>query len=150
MVTTVIPSRADAAIDVPPPATARRLNNQIARAFRGTYGARTGLRTIVRLTTHQMLLAGTPRDAIQRTLEWMQKNGAQAIGDRTPKGFRGEDDLLFVEAVKHSLPMFSPEGVMTERGAAIVRTLLDGSNPKIKSASIDLSRTYTNEFVHGR
>jgi sulfonate transport system substrate-binding protein len=88
--------------------------------------------------------------AIQRTLEWMQKNGAQAIGDRTPKTFRGEDDLLFVEAVRNSLPMFSPDGVMTERGAAIVRTLLDGSNEKIKSASIELARTYTNEFVRGR
>jgi hypothetical protein len=68
-VTTALPSRADAATDLPPAATARRLNNQIARAFRGTYGARTGLRTIVRLTTLQMLQAGTPRDAIQRTLE---------------------------------------------------------------------------------
>jgi NitT/TauT family transport system substrate-binding protein len=88
--------------------------------------------------------------AIRRTLEWMQKSGAQAIGDRTPKTFRGEDDLLFVESVKSSLPMFSPDGVMTERGAAIVRTLLDGSNPKVKAASIDLSLTYTNEFVNGR
>ncbi|MDB4878461.1 MAG: hypothetical protein JWM41_4907 [Gemmatimonadetes bacterium] len=66
---TALTSRADAATDIPPAATARRLNNQIARAFRGTYGARTGLRTIVRLTTHQMLQSGMPRDAIQRTLE---------------------------------------------------------------------------------
>jgi hypothetical protein len=68
--------------DAPPPATARRLNNQIARAFRGTYGARTGLRTIVRLTTRQMLQAGMPRDAIQRTLELCVLNHpARAVRD---------------------------------------------------------------------
>jgi NitT/TauT family transport system substrate-binding protein len=88
--------------------------------------------------------------AIRKTLAWMQQNGPQAIGDKTPKSFRGEDDALYVEAVKNSLPMFSPDGVMTERGAAIVRTLLAGSNEKIKAASIDLSATYTNEFVNGR
>ena len=66
--TPVSPSPSDVA-DAPPPGTARRLNNQIARAFRGTYGARTGLRTIVRLTTLQMLQAGTPRATIQRTIE---------------------------------------------------------------------------------
>lgn len=77
-----MPSRADSATDIPPAATARRLNNQIARAFRGTYGARTGLRTIVRLTTRQMLLAGTPRDAIQRTLETCVLNHpARLLGD---------------------------------------------------------------------
>ena len=68
VVTPVYQSPADA-IDAPPPGTARRLNNQIARAFRGTYGARTGLRTIVRLTTLQMLQSGTSRASIQRTIE---------------------------------------------------------------------------------
>lgn len=67
--TQLIPTGAAPAAEAPPAATARRLSNQIARAFRGTYGARTGLRTIVRLTTQQMLLAGTSRDSIQRTLE---------------------------------------------------------------------------------
>jgi hypothetical protein len=69
VVTSATPPGADDAIDVPPAATARRLSNQIARAFRGTYGARTGLRTIVRLTTQQMLLAGNSPDTIRRTLE---------------------------------------------------------------------------------
>ncbi len=53
--------------------------------------------------------------AVGRTLEWMQKNGAQAIGDRMPKAFRGEDDGLFVEAVKNSLPMFSPDEFVSGR-----------------------------------
>ncbi len=52
-----------------PYAAARRLSNQISRAFRGTYGARTGLRTIVRSVTRQMLVAGSSPDAVARTIE---------------------------------------------------------------------------------
>lgn len=77
-VTNVNSTNDDAAL----PGTARRLNNQIARAFRGTYGARTGLRMIVRLTTRRMLQAGTPRDMIQRTIEQSVLNHpARAIRD---------------------------------------------------------------------
>jgi sulfonate transport system substrate-binding protein len=88
--------------------------------------------------------------AITRTLHWMQTHSPREIADRTPKTFRGEDDALYVEALKASLPMFSPDGLMTADGAAQVRTLLAGSMEKVRGASIDMSKTYTNEFVNGR
>ena len=46
----------------------RRLSNQVARAYRGTYGARTGLRTIVRAMSTQMLRAGASAEAVARAL----------------------------------------------------------------------------------
>lgn len=52
-----------------PDVAARRLSNQIARAFRGTYGARTGLRTIARAVAQQMLDAGSTQEAIALTFE---------------------------------------------------------------------------------
>jgi NitT/TauT family transport system substrate-binding protein len=88
--------------------------------------------------------------AIAKTLRWMQTHSAQEIADRTPKSVRGEDEALYVEALKASLPMFSPDGVMAADGAAQVRTLLAESMDTVRGASIDLSKTYTNEFVHGR
>ena len=88
--------------------------------------------------------------AITRTLAWMQTHTPQEIADRTPKTFRGEDDALYVEALKASMPMFSPDGVMPAEGTEVVRTLLAGSMEKVKHATIDVSKTYTNEFVHGR
>jgi NitT/TauT family transport system substrate-binding protein len=88
--------------------------------------------------------------AITRTLQWMQSHSPQEITDKTPKTFRGEDDALYVEALKASLPMFSPDGVMAADGAAQVRTLLAGSMETVRGASIDVSKTYTNEFVNGR
>jgi hypothetical protein len=51
-----------------PKAARRRLSNQVARAYRGTYGARTGLRTLVRAMSVQMLRAGSSPEAIARAL----------------------------------------------------------------------------------
>jgi hypothetical protein len=48
------------------------------------------------------------------------------------------------------MPMFSPDGTMDLKGAEAVKTLLAGSMEKVRAADIDLSKTYTNEFIHGR
>jgi CheY-like chemotaxis protein len=52
-----------------PAAGGRRLSNQIGRAFRGTFGAKTGLRTIVRSVAAQMLAAGATPESVERALE---------------------------------------------------------------------------------
>ena len=88
--------------------------------------------------------------AIVRTLQWMHAHSAQEIAAKTPKALRGEDDALFVESLTNSMPMFSTDGVMPADGAAEVRTLLAASMEKVRDATIDLSRTYTNELVNGR
>jgi len=88
--------------------------------------------------------------AILRTLQWMHAHSPQEIADKTPKTFRGEDDALYVDAVKSSMPMFSPDGSMDRRGAEAVKTLLAGSMEKVRTAEIDVSKTYTNEFINGR
>jgi len=88
--------------------------------------------------------------AIVRTLAWMQAHTPQEIADKMPREFRGEDDALYVEALTHSMPMFSPDGAMAADGAGAVRTLLADSMEKVRGASIDVSKTYTNDFLHGR
>ena len=85
--------------------------------------------------------------AIVQTLHWMQEHSDEEIADKTPPALRGEDLALYVEALKNSRAMFSTDGVMPAEGAAAVREVLAASNPKVKSAAITLSRTYTNEFV---
>ena len=80
----------------------------------------------------------------------MHAHSPQEIAEKTPKSFRGEDDALYVEALTSSMPMFSPDGSMAADGAEAVHTLLAGSMEKVKAANIDLAKTYTNEFIHGR
>ena len=57
---------------------------------------------------------------------------------------------IYVEALKASMPMFSPDGMMEAEGTEVVRTLLASSVDKVRGATIDVSKTYTNEFIHGR
>jgi len=88
--------------------------------------------------------------AIVRTLQWMQSHPPTEIMSKAPKEFRGEDDALYAEAIQHSMTMFSPDGAMADDGAQAVHKLLSESVEKVRAAKIDLSRTYTNEFIHGR
>jgi NitT/TauT family transport system substrate-binding protein len=88
--------------------------------------------------------------AITRTLAWMQQHTPQEIADKTPRTFRGDDDALYVEALKASMPMFSPDGMMEAEGTEVVRTLLASSMDKVRGATIDVSKTYTNAFIAGR
>jgi NitT/TauT family transport system substrate-binding protein len=95
-------------------------------------------------------VAGRLARAMRRTLEWMHAHSASEIAAKTPKSLRGEDDALYVEALESSREMFSTDGKMTLDGPAAVRTLLAGSMDKVRDATIDLSKTYTNELVDGR
>jgi NitT/TauT family transport system substrate-binding protein len=94
--------------------------------------------------------AGRLARAIRRTLEWLQTHTPQEITERTPPDFRGADPALYADAVKNTMSMFSPDGLMAPEGAEAVRVLLAQSIEKVRNASIDLSKTYTNEFVNGR
>ena len=88
--------------------------------------------------------------AIVRTLDWMRTHSEEEIAAQTPVALRGEDVALYVEALKNSRPMFSTDGVMPATGAAAVRDVLARSMDKVRGAAIDLSKTYTNEFVGQR
>ena len=80
----------------------------------------------------------------------MHSHTPEEIAGRTPRAFRGEDEALYVESLKSSMPMFSPNGMMDADGPRAVRTLLSESMDKVRGATIDLSKTYTNEFINGR
>jgi NitT/TauT family transport system substrate-binding protein len=88
--------------------------------------------------------------AIRRTLQWMHAHSPQEIAQKTPKSLRGDDDELYVHALSNSMPMFSTDGVMSLDGARAVRTLLAESMSKVRDASIDLTKTFTNELLDGR
>ena len=85
--------------------------------------------------------------AITRTLRWMQAHTPEEIASRTPRAYRGENEGLYVDAIRNSMPMFSPDGVMDAEGPQAVRSLLEGSMEKVRAARIDLSKTYTNDFI---
>jgi sulfonate transport system substrate-binding protein len=88
--------------------------------------------------------------AIVKTLDWMRTHSEEDIAARTPAALRGADVALYVDALKSSRAMFSTDGVMSSDGAAAVHRLLAASMPKVRAATIDLPKTYTNDFVLAR
>ena len=84
-----------------PGAAARRLSNQIDRAFRGTYGARTGLRTIVQMVTRQMLVAGASRESIAQAMEELVLNHpARQVGDPRNVVTGEQQSVMLVDLVR--------------------------------------------------
>jgi len=56
-------------------------------------------------------------------------------------------DRVVIAALKNTLPMYSETGRMDPKGAAAVLAVFAKSSPDVAKANIDLSKTYTNEFV---
>jgi NitT/TauT family transport system substrate-binding protein len=123
-----------------------------------------GVKQAFETTTYPASVLYAPADWIQKnhgaaehlaramvhTLGWMHSHSPEEIAEKAPKALRGDDDAVYVEAVRNSMQMFSPDGVMDRAGAEAVHKLLAQSIDKVRTASIDLSQTYTNDLVHGR
>jgi NitT/TauT family transport system substrate-binding protein len=92
--------------------------------------------------------AGKLTHAFVRTLKFIQTHSAEEIADKMPADYYGGDKTLYVAAMKASLPMFSPDGKMPADGPETVLKVMTAFNPNIKGKHIDLSKTYTNEFVN--
>ena len=87
--------------------------------------------------------------AIRRTLQWIQEHDAREIAEKMPAEFRGDDLETYVEAIEHTIPMFSPDGTMHDDGPGAVKEVLSLSLEEVRQADVDVQQTYTNEFVSG-
>src|SRR5450830_1257423 len=99
------------------------------------------------LQTHQAEATKLAR-AFVKTLKFIQTHSAEEIADKMPPDYYGGNKKLYVQALKASLPMYSPDGKIPPEGAEVVLKVMSGFNPNIKGKKIDLSKTYTNEFVN--
>jgi NitT/TauT family transport system substrate-binding protein len=86
-------------------------------------------------------------NAFVKTLQWMSKHSASDIAAKMPADYSQGDKTLYAGAIKSTLPMFTEDGVMPENGPETVEKVLKAFNPNIKNANVDLSKTYTTEFV---
>jgi NitT/TauT family transport system substrate-binding protein len=85
--------------------------------------------------------------AIVSTLKWIHTHSAEEITDKMPVELVGKDKALYIAALKNTLPMYSQTGRMDPKGAQAVLDVFSQSVPAIRDAKIDLSKTYTNEYV---
>ena len=85
--------------------------------------------------------------AFAKTMAYIGSHSAEQIAELMPKDYYGSDKALYVEALKASLPMFTKDGAMPAGGPETVLKVLSAYKPQVKSAHIDLSKTYTNAFL---
>jgi hypothetical protein len=82
----------------------RRLANQVARAYRGTYGARTGLRSLGRLVALRMIGEGWSSEAVTAALARVVLDHSGAAGDEHKNLVTGETrSTELVEVMRRSV-----------------------------------------------
>ncbi|MFJ8106607.1 ABC transporter substrate-binding protein [Streptomyces sp. NPDC096132] len=86
-------------------------------------------------------------NAFVKTLKWMSTHSASEIADKMPADYSQGNKTLYAVAIKSTLPMFTKDGVMPTEGPETVEKVLKAFNPNIQKADVDLSKTYTTEFV---
>jgi NitT/TauT family transport system substrate-binding protein len=86
-------------------------------------------------------------NAMVRALKWIQKAGPSDIIKAVPESYLLGDRALYIAAFLKVREAISPDGSIPEAGPATALKTLQAFDPELASKKIDLSRTYTNEFV---
>jgi NitT/TauT family transport system substrate-binding protein len=88
-------------------------------------------------------------NAFVKTLHWIHAHSPAEIAAKMPADFAGSDKSLYVKAIGDSIGMFNADGHMPADGAANVLNVLAQFSPNVagKKDTVDLSKTYTTEFV---
>lgn len=85
--------------------------------------------------------------AVLRSLAWIREHSPEEILAQIPSESRAGDPAAEIAAIKLAKPMYSIDGRIKPDSAEAVRKVLAGSIEKVRDAKLDLSRTYTNEFL---
>jgi NitT/TauT family transport system substrate-binding protein len=84
--------------------------------------------------------------AIVSTLKWIHSHTPEEIMNKMPPEMT-KDKEQYLAALKNTIPMYSETGRMDPKGASAVLAVFSQSSPEVAKANIDLSKTYTNDFV---
>ena len=104
------------------------------------------------LYTTQAWLGAHPQDAahlaraLRKTLDWMRTHTPEEIFEKLPASFRTGDRAGDLAGLRSLQDMLSRDGKMDPAAPAVVRKVLGTSIAAIRTASIDLSKTYSNEI----
>jgi NitT/TauT family transport system substrate-binding protein len=88
--------------------------------------------------------------AVQSAMQWMRTHSAEEIRARMPESLRISDHEAELQAIRQAKDTLSPDGSIAPEAAETVRRYVAAYNDKVRNTRIDLSHTYTNDFVAGR
>ncbi len=86
-------------------------------------------------------------NAFVKTLKFISTHSAEEIAAKMPKDYYAGDKEMYIKALADGKGMFTSDGVMPEGGPETVLAVLSGFSKSLQGKQIDLSKTYTTEFV---
>jgi NitT/TauT family transport system substrate-binding protein len=87
-------------------------------------------------------------NAYVATLKWIQSHTAAQIADEMPADYyAGVGKAAYIKALDGEKGIFNPTGIMPTGGPKTCLAVLSAFNPAVKGKTIDLTKTYTDEFV---
>ncbi|MGO4736757.1 ABC transporter substrate-binding protein [Bosea sp. 2KB_26] len=86
-------------------------------------------------------------NAFVKTLRYINTHDAADIADKMPKDYYAGNKEAYVKALADGKAMFTVDGVMPQGGPETVLAVLSGFSKNIQGKQIDLSKTFTTEFV---
>ncbi|HVY57434.1 MAG TPA: ABC transporter substrate-binding protein [Xanthobacteraceae bacterium] len=85
--------------------------------------------------------------AFTRALHYIATHSAADIAGKMPPSYYNGNKDIYLRALANSIGSFTPNGRMPGDGPKVVLGVLTQFGNKISADKIDLSKTYTNEFV---
>ncbi|MGH3416644.1 MAG: ABC transporter substrate-binding protein [Actinocrinis sp.] len=87
-------------------------------------------------------------NALVASLHWIQQHSAAQIADAMPASYyKSTGKAAYVQALANEIGIYSPTGLMPTDGPQSVFRVLSAFDPAVKGKQVDLSKTYTDEFV---
>ena len=86
-------------------------------------------------------------NALVRGLRWVAAHSPEDIADAMPEEYALGDKALYVEAIRRSRAMYSPDGHFTREGADTAARVLQRFDAAVQGAKIDVDATYSDRFV---
>jgi NitT/TauT family transport system substrate-binding protein len=114
--------------------------------FGGEYPGGALYSTTAWVASHDKEVQGLT-NAILNTLAWIHSHSAEEVMEKMPPEIVGKNKELYLAALKNTIPMYSETGRMDPKGADAVLAVFSEGSPEVAKANIDVTKTYTNQFV---
>ncbi len=87
-------------------------------------------------------------NAMVKTMRWMATHSAEEISDKMPKEYYAGNHDLYVKGLgRWQIAIFTTDGRMPANGPETVLKVMSSFSKNVMGKPIDLSKTYTMEFV---
>lgn len=85
--------------------------------------------------------------AFVKTLRYINTHSAKEIAEKLPAEYYAGNKQLYIEALETGKLMFTADGIMPTDGPATVLKVLASFDKAVEGKTINLTNTYTTEFV---